>query len=100
MKWSAPPRRGTLGLLARRITMRTRPTNAAVYGIDVGKTCFHVVAVDVAGNVVQKCKLSRATIFTFFVNAPQALIGMEACPGSQWLSRKSPWRTRLRALPG
>jgi transposase len=24
----------------------------------------------------------------FFVKAPAALIGMEACPGSQWLARK------------
>jgi transposase len=68
--------------------MRKHPKNAAVYGIDVGKTCFHVVAVDAGGHVLQQCKLNRATIFTFFVNAPRALIGMEACPGSQWLSRK------------
>lgn len=68
--------------------MRTHPRNASVYGIDLGKTCFHIVGVDMAGEVVQKCKLSRATIFSYFVNAPKALIGMEACPGSQWLARK------------
>lgn len=68
--------------------MRTHPRNATVYGIDLGKTCFHVVGVDTAGEVVQKCKLSRTTIFPFFANAPKALIGMEACPGSQWLARK------------
>lgn len=32
--------------------------------------------------------LNRAGITRFFVNLPRALIGMEACPGSQWLARK------------
>ena len=68
--------------------MRIHPRNATVYGIDLGKSTFHVVGVNPAGEVVQKCKLSRTTIFQFFVNAPKALIGMEACPGSQWLARK------------
>jgi transposase len=68
--------------------MRTHPRNASVYGIDLGKNAFHVVGLDTTGHVVQKCKLSRATIFTYFVNAPKSLIGMEACPGSQWLARK------------
>ena len=68
--------------------MRNRPRTARVYGIDLGKTCFHVVGLDDLGQSVQRVKLSRATIFTFFANAPVALIGMEACPGSQWLARK------------
>jgi len=45
--------------------MPVKHQNAAVYGIDLGKT-----------------------IFRFFEAAPKALIGMEACPGSQWLARK------------
>jgi transposase len=68
--------------------MRTHPQNATVYGIDLGKTWFHVVGTDATGEVVQRCKFSRTTIFPFFANAPKALIGMEACPGSQWLARK------------
>ena len=68
--------------------MRIHPRNATVYGIDLGKSSFHVVGVNPAGEVVQRCKLSRTTIFPFFLNAPKALIGMEACPGSQWLARK------------
>jgi transposase len=68
--------------------MRIHPRNATVYGIDLGKSTFHVVGVNPAGEVLQRCKLSRTTIFPFFVNAPKALIGMEACPGSQWLARK------------
>lgn len=69
--------------------MRNQPRAATTtYGIDIGKTCFHVVGLDAEGRPIQRAKFSRATIFTFFANAPAALIGMEACPGSQWLARK------------
>lgn len=68
--------------------MRNQPCGAVVYGIDLGKTSFHVVGLDTAGFPVQRVKLGRATIFQFFANATPALIGMEACPGSQWLARK------------
>ena len=40
------------------------------------------------GIPIQRIKLNRKSIFTFFANSPKALIGMEACPGSQWLARK------------
>jgi transposase len=68
--------------------MRNKPMGAAIYGIDLGKNTFHVVGVDAAGKPIQRLTLSRATIFNFFSNATRALIGMEACPGSQWLARK------------
>lgn len=68
--------------------MRNRPADASVYGIDLGKTCFHVVGFDREGRPLQRLKLTRAGIFKFFGNASAALIGMEACPGSQWLARK------------
>jgi transposase len=69
--------------------MRTHPHEAAVvYGVDIGKTVFHVVAVDGQGQPVQRAKFSRATLLIFFANARAARIGMEACPGSQWLARK------------
>lgn len=62
---------------------KVKHQNAAVYGIDLGKTTFHVVGMDKAGAPVQRTKFSRKTIFKFFEEAPSALIGMEACPGSQ-----------------
>jgi len=68
--------------------MRNQPRGAAVYGIDLGKTWFHVVGLDASGRPIHRLKLGRATIFQFFANATPALIGMEACPGSQWLARK------------
>ena len=61
---------------------------AVTYGIDLGKNWFHVVGLDAGGKPTKRAKLSRATIASFFVNIPRALIGMEACPGSQWLARK------------
>lgn len=68
--------------------MRNKPVGATVYGIDLGKNTFHVVGTDATGRLLQRITLSRSTIFTFFANATAALIGMEACPGSQWLARR------------
>lgn len=68
--------------------IRNKPRGATVYGIDLGKNLFHVVGTDPAGNIVQRVKFRRDTLFTFFGHADHAVIGMEACPGSQWLARK------------
>jgi transposase len=61
---------------------------AAVFGVDIGKNIFHVVGVDVGGKPVFRAKLRRDGLLKFFVNAPPVTIGMESCPGSQWLARK------------
>jgi transposase len=68
--------------------MRNIPCGAPVYGIDLGKNTFHAVGVDNVGKSLQRVTLNRTSIFHFFANTPAALIGMEACPGSQWLARK------------
>ena len=68
--------------------MRVKPIGAVVYGIDLGKSSYHVVGTNQEGRIVQRATLSRATIFAFFSNAAPSLIGMEACPGSQWLARR------------
>lgn len=65
-----------------------QPRDAAVFGVDLGKNVFHVVGTDKTGAVVQRLKLRRDKVLTFFETAAPALIGMEACPGSQWLARK------------
>jgi transposase len=67
--------------------IRNKPS-AAVYGIDLGKNVFHVVGTDAAGNVIQRARFRRDTLLAFFERAERALVGMEACPGSQWLARK------------
>ena len=69
--------------------MRTKATpETAAFGIDIGKKVFHVVALNSAGAVIQRAKFSRDTLMAFFDAAPKVLIGMEACPGSQWLARR------------
>jgi transposase len=61
---------------------------ATTYGIDIGKYGFHLIALDGQGAIVQRARLSRTMVFKFFAAARPALVGMEACPGSQWLARK------------
>ena len=65
-----------------------KPRGATVYGIDLGKNIFLVVGADPAGNIIQRVKFRRDTLLAFFERAEPALVGMEACPGSQWLARK------------
>lgn len=67
---------------------RNKPRPAAVFGVDIGKNVFHVVGVDATGQPVQKVRFKRDTLLQFFDRAEPALIGMESCPGSQWLARK------------
>ena len=68
--------------------MRNQPRGAAVYGVDLGKNLFHIVGLDVTGQVIQKAKFRRETVLFFFERADPAVVGMEACPGSQWFARK------------
>jgi transposase len=68
--------------------IRNKPRDAAVFGIDIGKNIFHVVGVDSAGKPIQRVRFRRDTLLQFFERAKPALVGMEACPGSQWLARK------------
>jgi len=74
--------------------------NAVVYGVDLGKTIFHIVGLDERGAVVQRLKFRREKLLAFFASAEQVLIGMEACPGSQWLARKlQGMGHRVRVIP-
>jgi transposase len=68
--------------------MRNQPKGAVVYGIDLGKSVFHVVGLDAAGKPIQRAKFSRETLMQFFAVAAAARIGMEACPGAHWVARK------------
>lgn len=70
------------------MTQRNKPRNAAVFGIDIGKNVFHVVGLDATGVPIQRATFRRETLLQFFERATRSLVGMEACPGSQWLARK------------
>ncbi len=51
-------------------------------GIDIGKNAFHLIGLDVDGNIVLRRKLSRSQLMVRLANMPPCLIGMEACVGA------------------
>ena len=56
----------------------------ASIGIDLGKTTFHLVALDEHSKVVIKKKFSRKQLVAYTVNLCHSLIGMEACSGAHF----------------
>jgi hypothetical protein len=56
-------------------------------GIDLGKTVFHLVGLNLGGEVVVRKKCSRKQLLHFTANLKVELIGMEACGGSHFLGR-------------
>src|SRR5690349_7343440 len=60
----------------------------AVVGIDIGKNSFHVVGHDKRGAIMLRQKWSRGQVEARLANLPPCLIGMEACVGAHYLSRK------------
>ena len=56
-------------------------------GIDLGKTVFHLVGMNLRGEAVVRKKLSRKQLLQFTANLHVDLIGMEACGGSHFLGR-------------
>jgi hypothetical protein len=68
--------------------MKKRIEGVTVYGIDIGKNTFHVVGLDSTGKPTLHSKFRRDRLLVRFANTPDALMGMEGCPGSQWLARK------------
>jgi len=57
----------------------------ASVGIDLGKTTFHLVALDDHGKIVIKNKFSRPQLLAFTANLPASLIGIEACSGAHFI---------------
>ncbi|RZU35758.1 IS110 family transposase [Edaphobacter modestus] len=56
-------------------------------GIDLGKTTFHLVALDDNGKVLLKKKFTQKQLIVFTANMQSSLIGMEACAGAHFLGR-------------
>jgi transposase len=67
---------------------QTPNTAIAVIGIDIGKNSFHVVGHDAPGAIVLRQKWSHGQVDARLANVPPCLIGMEACVGAHYLSRK------------
>ena len=61
--------------------------NLRTIGIDLGKTVFHLVALNQSGEVEVRKKFSRTQLLRFTANLRVDLIGMEACAGSHFLGR-------------
>jgi len=54
-------------------------------GIDLGKTVFHMVGLNVRGEAVVRKKFSRTQLLRFTAKLRVELIGMEACGGAHFL---------------
>ena len=60
--------------------------NIASIGIDIGKTTFHLVALDEHGSTVIRRKFSRKALLAYTAKLATSLIGMEACGGAHCLA--------------
>ena len=59
-----------------------------VLGIDLGKSCFHVVARDDTDSTLIRKKLTRTKLLELLANLEPCTIAFEACGGAHWLARK------------
>jgi len=59
----------------------------ATVGIDIGKSCFHVVGFTRAGMIVVRRRFSRRQLAVYLANLPPCVVGMEACCGAHHLGR-------------
>jgi transposase len=57
----------------------------ASIGIDLGKTTFHLVALNHQGKVVVRKQFSRTQLLAYTANLQRSLIAMEACAGAHFL---------------
>src|SRR5271166_5756467 len=57
----------------------------ASIGIDLGKTTFHLVALDDSGKVVARKKFTRKQLLAYTANLQSSLIGIEACGGAHFI---------------
>src|SRR4029077_20178051 len=70
-----------------RVLRRRRPMDLHTIGIDLGKTVFHLVGLNLRGEVVVRKKFSRTQLLRFTGNVRVGLIGLEACGGAHFLGR-------------
>lgn len=63
-------------------------TTIAIIGIDLGKSCFHLTALDTRDAIAWRRKLTRAGLARFIANSPPCPVAMESCPGSQYWARR------------
>lgn len=59
-----------------------------IYGLDIGKSTFHLIGRDQHGHEVIRKKFSRSKLLEFFTNHQPSTIALEACSGAHWLGRQ------------
>jgi transposase len=74
-------------ILGHQEDHRMNATAIASIGIDLGKTVFHLVALDCHAGVIVRKKFSRSQLLAYTANLPWSLIGMEACSGAHHWAR-------------
>lgn len=80
-----------------KISAKAAPTTI---GLDIAKNFFQVHAVDDAGQVVLRRKLSRSEVLRFFEAQPKALVGIEACgTGHYWAREITALGHEVKLLP-
>jgi len=62
--------------------------NVTTLGIDIAKNIFQLHGVDKNGKTVMKKRVSRKKLPEIMVQLPSCLVGMEACGGSNYWSRR------------
>lgn len=58
-------------------------------GIDIGKSKFHVCALDERGHVQLRKAFSRSGLVKFLAATPPARVATEACAGAHFVGRKA-----------
>ena len=61
--------------------------NVSLLGIDIAKNVFQLHAVDQAGKMVLKKRITRSDLAAYIANFPQCTIVMESCGGSNYWAR-------------
>ena len=59
-----------------------------VLGIDLGKSCFHLIGRDERDHIVFRKKVSRQKLIDLLPQIKPDLIAFEACGGAHWLARQ------------
>ena len=71
-----------------------------IYGLDIGKSTFHLIGRDERGHEVIRKKFSRTKLLEFFTNHSPTSISLEACAGAHWLGRQLQSRQhQVKLLP-
>jgi transposase len=73
------------GMINQQDTTEDHCMDITSVGIDLGKTTFHLVAIDARGKVVIRRKFSRNQLLVYTASLQRSVIGMEACAGAHFI---------------